>query len=64
MKSAYIDFVSRPSSLFGVMQARIPGRTAKTIWMTQIQKIAPMSPLIFHSYSSYVVNLDRKDDYL
>lgn len=40
----YIDFESRLSSRFGVMQARIPGRTAKMIWMTQIQKTAPMSP--------------------
>ena len=30
-KFSYIDFVSRPSSRFGVMQARTPGRTAKMI---------------------------------
>ena len=41
---AYIDFRSPLSALRLVMQERIPGRTAKAIWMMQIQKIAPMSP--------------------
>jgi len=46
------------------MQARIPGRTAKMIWMTQIQKTAPISPWKVESLSILSIVVNLRDDFL